>query len=114
MQIGISLIPALGLNGVALVAVCSLVKITCEEDDVVAKETYSYAYKNLNRKGHCHRNTFYNIITAVHVGGQRTKLKDGNNVGWYFTVLSATVICSDQVKKVMLHMIDSLSVIQNF
>lgn len=39
MQIRISLIPALGLNGVALVGVCSLVRITREEDGAVAQET---------------------------------------------------------------------------
>lgn len=78
MQIRISLIPALGLNGVALVAVFNLVKITREGEGVVAQEIYGNSYKNLNRKGHCHRNAFYNIITAVHVAGQRMKPKNRN------------------------------------
>lgn len=52
MQIRISLIPALGLNGVSLIGVCSLSWVTCDEDWAVAQEAH----------GHRHRNTFYKII----------------------------------------------------
>ncbi len=50
MQIRISLIPALGLNGVALVGECSLVRITCEDDSAVAQETYNNSYKISTKK----------------------------------------------------------------
>lgn len=61
MQIRISLIPALGLNCVALVGVCSLVRITHEEYSAVAQETYSNSYKNLYRKGQGHRKTPFTL-----------------------------------------------------
>lgn len=50
MQIRISLIPALGLNGVAFVGVCSLVRIACEDDSAVTQETYSNSYKTSTEK----------------------------------------------------------------
>lgn len=52
MQIRISLIPALGLNGVSLIGVCSLFRVTCDEDWAVAQEAH----------GNRHRNTFDKII----------------------------------------------------
>lgn len=45
MQIRISLIPALGLNAVALVGQCSLVRITRGEDSAAAQGTYSNSYE---------------------------------------------------------------------
>ena len=45
MQIRISLIPALGLDGVAHVGECRLVRITREEESAAAQGSYSNSYK---------------------------------------------------------------------
>lgn len=71
MQIRISLIPALGLNGVALLGVCTLVRITREGASEVVQEIYCNA--------------------TIYAGGSTKASKNNRSVSRYFGAVVAGV-----------------------